>query len=85
MTQYVAQLDKNLTSTWKFANALATRTKEVAQAIFEFAQTVSFLGQSEGDAIGNALCQVSNILFGDLFVCLFYLIVFDIYLVWCSC
>ncbi len=58
ISQYITQLDKQISNTWKHSEALIKRNREMSQALFEFGQSLSFLGQSEGDAVGSGLAQV---------------------------
>jgi hypothetical protein len=39
---------------------LVKRNRDLANALFEFGQAFTWLGQSEGDALGTALVQVGN-------------------------
>lgn len=44
----------------KHSSTLVKRNRELAAGLFEFGQAFTWLGQSEGDALGAALQQVSN-------------------------
>ena len=42
----------------KNSAGLVKRSREMAHAMREFGQSATWLGQSEGDAVGGALTQV---------------------------
>lgn len=44
----------------KHSEALVRRSREISSAMFEFGQSITWLGQSEGDVIGAALTQVCS-------------------------
>ncbi len=44
----------------KHSEALVKRSREVSTAMFEFGQSITWLGQSEGDVIGTALTQMGT-------------------------
>lgn len=46
-----------MTSVSKHTNALVKHNRAMANALFEFGQAFTWLGQSEGDALGAALTQ----------------------------
>ena len=60
ISQYITQLDKQISNTWKHSEQLIKRNREMSQALFEFGQSLSFLGQSEGDAVGSGLAQMGT-------------------------
>lgn len=47
-------------SVTKHAENLVKRSRETALAFYEFGQSFSFLGQSEGDTVGAALTQLGT-------------------------
>lgn len=61
IAQYIAQLEKQLTSVTKHAENLVKRSRDTSLAFFEFGQGFSFMGQSEGDTVGSALSEVSTL------------------------
>jgi sorting nexin-1/2 len=60
---YIQQLEKQMSSTIKHSEALVKRSRDISQAIFELGQSLTYLGQSEGDALGTGLTQVSHYYF----------------------
>lgn len=60
MLQYVTKLEKQLSSAVKHADGMTRKLKDTSTAMFEFGQSLNFLGQSEGDAVGTALVQVHS-------------------------
>lgn len=60
IAQYIAQLEKQLTSVTKHAENLVKRSRDTSLAFFEFGQGFSFMGQSEGDTVGSALSEVQH-------------------------
>lgn len=44
----------------KHSEFLVKRSRETASAVFEFGQSVTYLGQSEGDSLGAALTKVGE-------------------------
>ena len=58
ISQYIAQLDKQLSNATKHSETLVKRNKDLAQAFFEFGQSISTLGVAEGDSIGTGLSLV---------------------------
>jgi hypothetical protein len=59
---YIHGLEKQMATTIKHSEHLVKRSREISQAMFELGQTLSALGQSENDAIGTGLSQVSSVL-----------------------
>ena len=57
--QYVNSLEKQMANVTKYSENLIKRNREISQAMFEFGQSFSWLGQSEGDSIGEGLSYVS--------------------------
>lgn len=60
INQYVTALEKQLTGVTKHAENLVKRSRETALAFYEFGQSFSFMGQSEGDTVGTALTQLGT-------------------------
>jgi putative methionine-R-sulfoxide reductase with GAF domain len=60
MNQYISKLEKQYQGVVKHSEAMSKRLKEASNSLFEFGQGLNFLGQSEGDAVGNALIKVNN-------------------------
>jgi sorting nexin-1/2 len=60
IAQYVAALEKQLTSVSKHAENLVKRSRDTALAFYEFGQSFTFMGQSEGDTVGAALSQLGT-------------------------
>lgn len=58
ISQYVAQLEKQLANVTKHSEALVKRNREISQAYLDFGQSFALLGQTEGDCAGAALAQV---------------------------
>lgn len=58
MAQYIAALEKQLANVTKHSALMVKKSRESAHTIFEFAQSLTWLGQSEGDALGTALTEV---------------------------
>lgn len=54
---YVKNLQKHISSITKKADALLKQEKEMSRAYFEFSQSFTYLGQSEGDALGSVLVE----------------------------
>jgi len=59
---YLTTLQKRLDSLHKNACNLVKKSGESANSVFELSQGLSALGQTEGEAIGNALNQVSRVM-----------------------
>jgi len=64
ITLYITSLEKQLKNVSIRSEKLVKKSRETAQTLFEFAQSLSWLGQSEGDALGAALSQVGDKLDG---------------------
>ncbi len=62
ISQYVSQLEKQMNATLKHSECLVKRNREISQAMFELGQSLTFLGQNEGDALGAGLSDVRTIL-----------------------
>lgn len=58
ISQYILALEKQMVSVTKHSEGLVKRSRELSSAMFEFGQSITWLGQSEGDLIGTALTQV---------------------------
>ena len=58
ISQYIAALEKQLLNVTKHSALLVKKSRESATTLFEFGQSLTWLGQSEGDAVGAALTQV---------------------------
>ena len=56
--QYVVALEKQLQNVNKHASMMVKRSRDSAHTTFEFAQSLTWLGQCEGDELGAALTQV---------------------------
>lgn len=56
-------LEKQLLQVVKHSGLLVKKSRESATTLFEFGQSLTWLGQSEGDAVGAALTQVKPIFF----------------------
>ena len=56
--QYVNSLEKQMANVTKYSEQLIKRNREISQAMFEFGQSFSWLGQGEGDIVGEGLTQV---------------------------
>lgn len=59
-SQYIIKLEKQLTGVVKHIDGMIRRLKETSTNLFEFGQSLNFLGQSEGDAVGTALAQMGE-------------------------
>jgi sorting nexin-1/2 len=59
-SQYVSKLEKQLTGVVKHVDGMVRRLKETSTNLFEFGQSLNFLGQSEGDAVGTALAHMGE-------------------------
>ena len=60
IADYLSQLDTHMSNVAKGTTQLVKRNRDLANALFEFGQAFTWLGQSEGDALGTALVQVGN-------------------------
>lgn len=58
--QYITHLETQMTSVSKHTTVLVKHNRAMANALFEFGQAFTWLGQSEGDALGAALTQMGN-------------------------
>jgi hypothetical protein len=70
---YIHGLEKQMSTTIKHSELLVKRSREISQAMFELGQTLSSLGQSENDAIGSGLSQVSVICCSLLYLIIVFL------------
>ena len=61
--KYISQLETQMQSVAKHTAALVKQNRTMANALFEFGQAFTWLGQSEGDSLGAALTQVTCALF----------------------
>lgn len=60
ISQYVSQLEKQMNATLKHSECLVKRNREISQAMFELGQSLTFLGQNEGDALGAGLSDMGT-------------------------
>lgn len=60
VSAYISQLEKQMTNITKHAESLIKRNRELSKAMFEFGQSFTWLGQSEGDAVGSALVEMGS-------------------------
>jgi sorting nexin-1/2 len=58
--QYITHLETQMSSVSKHTTTLVKHNRVMANALFEFGQAFTWLGQSEGDALGAALTQMGN-------------------------
>lgn len=58
--QYITHLETQMSAVAKHTTTLVKRNREMANAMFEFGQSFTWLGQSEGDSLGAALTQMGN-------------------------
>jgi sorting nexin-1/2 len=58
ITRYINAFESQFSNVTKHSSALVKRNRETAQALYDFAQSLTWLGQSEGEALGVALTQV---------------------------
>lgn len=58
--RYVHGLDSQMKNVQKQASALVVKGKEIANGLFEFGLAFNLLGQSEADALGDALGKVGE-------------------------
>lgn len=58
--QYISKLEKQLSNVVKHVDGMIRRLKEASTNLFEFGQSLNFLGQSEGDAVGTALAHMGD-------------------------
>jgi DICT domain-containing protein len=56
--QYIIQLETQMQGVSKHTSSLVKQNRAMANALFEFGQAFTWLGQSEGDGLGAALTQV---------------------------
>ena len=47
-----------MASTLKHADGLVKRNREISQSLLELGQSLSILGQSEGDSLGKGIMEV---------------------------
>lgn len=55
---YIWALEKQMQNVARHSEFLVKRSRETATAMFELSQSLTYLGQSEGDTLGAALTQV---------------------------
>jgi len=60
LKQYVNALDPQIKAVHNHSHALVERNKEMAQALFDFGQAFTLLGQAEGDNLGDAMQQLGQ-------------------------
>ena len=58
--EYLNQLETHMCNVSKNTSLVVKRNRDMGNALFEFGQAFTWLGQSEGDALGTALVQVGN-------------------------
>ena len=58
--EYLNQLEILMSGVSKGTSLVVKRNRDMANALFEFGQAFTWLGQSEGDLLGTALVQVGN-------------------------
>lgn len=58
--EYLNQLENHMSSVSKGTSLVVKRNRDMANALFEFGQAFTWLGQSEGDFLGTALVQIGN-------------------------
>mmetsp|Transcript_3806 Transcript_3806/g.4284 ORF Transcript_3806/g.4284 Transcript_3806/m.4284 type:complete len:368 (-) Transcript_3806:298-1401(-) len=56
--RYIHGLDQQMKNVSTQASGLVRKGKEMANGLFEFGLAFNLLGQSEADALGDALCQL---------------------------
>lgn len=60
ISEYLNQLETHMGNVSKGTSLVVKRNRDMANALFEFGQAFTWLGQSEGDSLGTALVQVGN-------------------------
>eukprot|EP00521_Asterionellopsis_glacialis_P011163 CAMPEP_0195292008 /NCGR_PEP_ID=MMETSP0707-20130614/8557_1 /TAXON_ID=33640 /ORGANISM="Asterionellopsis glacialis, Strain CCMP134" /LENGTH=510 /DNA_ID=CAMNT_0040352379 /DNA_START=64 /DNA_END=1596 /DNA_ORIENTATION=+ len=60
INRYVHGLDTQMKNVYGQASGLVRKGKEIANGLFEFGLAFNLLGQSEADALGNALGQMGD-------------------------
>jgi len=58
--RYIHTLDQQMKNVATQASGLVRKGKEMANGLFEFGLAFNLLGQSEADALGEALCQLGE-------------------------
>eukprot|EP01035_Chromulina_nebulosa_P024283 gene24283-31577_t len=58
--QYVNSLEKQMANVTKYSEQLIKRNREISQAMFEFGQSFTWLGQGEGDVVGEGLIHLGG-------------------------
>jgi len=58
--RYIHGLDQQMKNVSTQASGLVRKGKEMANGLFEFGLAFNLLGQSEADALGDALCQLGE-------------------------
>merc|ERR1712176_995012 len=58
--RYVHGLDVQMKNVSTQASGLVRKGKEIANGLFEFGLAFNLLGQSEADALGDALCNMGE-------------------------
>ena len=58
--QYITKLEKQLANVVKHVDNMVRKLKESSAHLLEFGQSLNFLGQTEGDAIGTALAHMGE-------------------------
>jgi len=57
---YLTALEVAMEKASKAATLLVKRDRQVATAMFEYGQTLTWLGEAESDTLGTGLCQVGS-------------------------
>lgn len=60
ISRYVHGLDSQMRNVSHQASGLVRKGKEIANGLFEFGLAFNLLGQSEADALGDALCKMGE-------------------------
>ena len=60
ITAYVTALEVQMEKVSRGASTLIRRDRQVSTAMFEYGQTVTWLGESESESLGTGLCQVGS-------------------------
>lgn len=60
ISAYLSALEVAMDKASKAATLLVKRDRQVATAMFEYGQTLTWLGEAESDTLGTGLCQVGS-------------------------
>eukprot|EP01038_Epipyxis_sp_PR26KG_P011263 gene11263-15112_t len=58
--QYLISVEKQISNVAKHSENLVKRNRDLSISMYELGQSFTFLGQSEGDALGSALTQFAT-------------------------